>query len=172
MEARVLMMMMIILGCSLKLTEATMDEAEVFHVSGFVKCQDCSQGWNEWVQGDKPIKGARVSITCLDDCDGLAHYGSDATDDDGEFSLIVKKIVHGKKLNLKDCLVRLVSSPDSSCNILTDFGKGKTGVNLRQPSVIYRGVTKYVVGPFYYTTPTCDCDDEPDNNHKTYQGSS
>ncbi|KNA16455.1 hypothetical protein SOVF_089160 [Spinacia oleracea] len=57
MEARVLMMMMIILGCSLKLTEATMDEAEVFHVSGFVKCQDCSQGWNEWVQGDKPIKG-------------------------------------------------------------------------------------------------------------------
>lgn len=27
------------------------------HVGGKVLCQDCTQGWNEWVQGAKPIKG-------------------------------------------------------------------------------------------------------------------
>ncbi|KAL2938365.1 Proline-rich protein 1 [Bienertia sinuspersici] len=74
--------------------------------------------------------------------------------------MIVDKSVHGKNLKPKDCLVRLVSSPDESCHVATDFGHGKSGVKLRQPSVVYRGMTKYVVGPFYYTTPTCD--DEPD----------
>ncbi|KMT02037.1 hypothetical protein BVRB_9g207700 [Beta vulgaris subsp. vulgaris] len=156
----VIVCMMVLLGCTLKTTEATLDESKVMHVSGKVKCQDCSQGWNQWVEGAKPIKGCRVSITCLDEHKGLAYYGSDATDDDGQFNMMVDKSVHGKKISPKDCLVRLVSSPDPSCNIATDFAGGKKGVKLRQASVSYRGMTKYVVGPFYYTTPTCD--DEPD----------
>lgn len=30
---------------------------DVIHVGGKVVCQDCTQGWNEWVNGAKPLKG-------------------------------------------------------------------------------------------------------------------
>ena len=30
---------------------------EVIRVGGKVLCQDCTEGWNEWVNGHKPIKG-------------------------------------------------------------------------------------------------------------------
>lgn len=32
-------------------------ESEFFHVAGKVLCQDCGEGWNEWVNGANPIKG-------------------------------------------------------------------------------------------------------------------
>ncbi|CAO2814333.1 unnamed protein product [Amaranthus hypochondriacus] len=164
---------MVVLGCSLKACEATIDDSEFFHVSGFVKCQDCSETYSQWVQGAKPIQGSRVSITCLDDNKRTAHYGSDETDKEGQFNMAVNKTSHSnKKLNPKDCIVRLVSCPDTSCNIPTDFGLGITGVKLRQPSVVYRGTTQYVVGPFYYTTPACNDDQHSDGDDtSTYQGS-
>ena len=117
--------------------------------------------------------GSRVSITCLDDNKRIAHYGSDETDKDGQFNMAVNKTSHSnKKLNPKDCIVRLVSCPDTTCNIPTDFEHGKTGVKLRQPSVVYRGTTQFVVGPFYYTTPACNDDQDLDaDDTSTYQGS-
>lgn len=33
------------------------DGMDVMHISGKVLCQDCTQGWNEWVDGAKAIKG-------------------------------------------------------------------------------------------------------------------
>jgi hypothetical protein len=39
------------------LASAWEEPAQVIHVGGIVLCQDCSKGWNEWVNGDKPIKG-------------------------------------------------------------------------------------------------------------------
>ncbi|XP_021732643.1 non-classical arabinogalactan protein 30-like [Chenopodium quinoa] len=163
------MMVVIMLGCSLKAIEATTDETEKFHVGGIVKCQNCSGDWNEWAEGGRPIEGARVSITCLDEGKGLAFYNSDATDKYGKFNMVVVKVIHGKNLNPKDCIVRLVSCPDKSCNIPTDFGQGNTGVKLRQPSVMFRDKTEYDVGSFFYTTPTCDVN--PDDDTKSYQGS-
>lgn len=29
----------------------------VIRVGGKVLCQDCTEGWNEWVDGNKPIEG-------------------------------------------------------------------------------------------------------------------
>lgn len=29
----------------------------VIQVGGKVLCQDCTEGWNEWVSGQKPIEG-------------------------------------------------------------------------------------------------------------------
>ncbi|XP_074276572.1 proline-rich protein 1 [Silene latifolia] len=156
-------MIMVILGCSLLLIKGTlgaMNENEVIHIGGKVMCQDCSQGWNDWVQGSNPIKGSTVSVTCLDERKRVVCYKSDKTDEDGEFSMVMEKMVHGKKLNPKNCIVRLVSSPDPSCNVATNFAQGKTGVKLRQPSVVYRDITKYRLGPFYYTTPACACSDD------------
>ncbi|THU69281.1 hypothetical protein C4D60_Mb08t12790 [Musa balbisiana] len=63
------------------------------------------------------------------------------------------KVVH---FDGKDCTVRLVSSPDPTCNVMTDFGGGKCGVRPHHPSVVHRGMLKYTVGPFYFTSPSCD----------------
>ena len=99
----------------------------------------------------------------MDDRKRLTYYGSDTTDYDGEYDLAVDKTVHRKKVNPKDCVVRLVSSPDPTCNVATNFAHGKTGVKLKQPSVLYREMVKYLLGTFYYTTPACD---EPDTTHQ------
>lgn len=39
------------------------EETKVIHVGGKVLCQDCTQGWNDWVNGDKPIKGTTYPLT-------------------------------------------------------------------------------------------------------------
>ena len=102
------------------------------------------------------IAGGKVSITCMDDRSRVVYYGSDATDELGQFDIIVNKYINGKELKAKLCSVRLVSSPDSTCNILTDFAGGKRGVKLNLPSLVYRDQIKYTLGPFYFTKPLCD----------------
>ncbi|KAI3473962.1 hypothetical protein Pfo_028536 [Paulownia fortunei] len=81
-------------------------DTQVFHVAGKVLCQDCNQGWNEWVNGAKPIKGCKVSVTCLDERSRVVQYA---------------------KLKPQNCFLRLVSSPDPVCNIATNFAGGKSG---------------------------------------------
>ncbi|KAK7378715.1 hypothetical protein VNO80_04162 [Phaseolus coccineus] len=162
---RVLMIVItsMLVGCS-----SALDEPEV---SGKVMCQDCTQGWNEWVNGDKPVKGVKVSITCMDKRNRVVYYTSDTTDELGQYDLRLKKRVYGKELDTKRCSVRLVSSPDNVCNIPTDFGDGKSGAKLDNPTLVYRGCIKYMLKPFYYTTPMCDkpdtevSDSEPQDQH-------
>ncbi|KAI4300379.1 hypothetical protein L6164_033765 [Bauhinia variegata] len=154
----------VLVSCSNNNIVLASNEQEVIHVSGKVLCQDCSQGWNEWVHGAKPIKGCIVSLTCMDKRSRVVHYTSDTTDELGKFEILVNKNVLGKQLDVKLCSVRLVSSPEVACNILTDFGGGKSGVKLNLPSLVYRNLIKYVLDPFYYTTPMCDKPDTSDSN--------
>lgn len=57
----------LLVGCTnLGLAE---NEAGVMHVGGKVLCQDCTQGWNEWVHGGKPIKGTIKELTT-----NLSHF--------------------------------------------------------------------------------------------------
>ncbi|KAF5186119.1 Pollen ole e 1 allergen and extensin family protein [Thalictrum thalictroides] len=141
------------------ISEAWKDEPKKIHVGGKVLCQDCTGDWNDWVQGSKPIKGCRVSVTCMDDRGRVMHYASDETDEQGDFDMIVDKNINGKELKPELCSVRLVSSPDNVCNLLTDFAGGRSGVKLTRPSHIFRDLVKYTLGPFFFTTPMCD---EPD----------
>lgn len=46
-------------------------ENQLFHVAGKVLCQDCDQGWNEWVNGAKPIKGFLQILDLHSSCDLL-----------------------------------------------------------------------------------------------------
>ncbi|KDP29206.1 hypothetical protein JCGZ_16595 [Jatropha curcas] len=137
------------------------DGAGVIHVSGKVMCQDCTKGYNEWVNGYRPIKGCKVSLTCMDDRRRVRHYVSDTTDEQGQFDMTVSKYINGKKLNEKLCSVRLLSSPDPTCNVLTDFAGGKSGIKLRRPTFLYRDMVKYILNPFYFTTPMCE---QPDTS--------
>lgn len=104
--------------------------------------------------------GSRVSITCFDRS-RVVYYGSDETDETGEYEITLNKYINGKKLNPRDCFLRLVSSPDPVCNIATNSGGGQKGVALDRPTTVYRDITKYLLGSFYYTTPMCD---EPDTS--------
>ena len=93
----------------------------------------------------------------MDERERVRYYGSDKTDERGQFDLIVDKVLYGgKNLKPKLCTVRLVSSPDKSCDIPTDFGNGQSGVKLVQPFMVFKDLVKFVVGPFYYTTPMCE----------------
>ncbi|XXG45405.1 hypothetical protein AAC387_Pa02g0495 [Persea americana] len=146
--------------------QAWKDEGQVIHVGGKVMCQDCTQGWNEWVHGSRPIKGCKVSIMCMDK-QTVVFYARDETDEEGEFELKVNKSIDGKELKAAGCLVRLISSPDPQCNILTNFSGGQTGVKLGQPTRVFRDLVKYTLGTFYYTSPMCD---EPDTSETPTQG--
>lgn len=86
----------------------------------------------------------------------VVYYASDWADQEGQFELKVNKLIDGKELKVAGCLVRLVSSPDPLCNILTDFACGRSGVKLDQPTHVFRDWVKYTLGPFYYTSPMCD----------------
>ncbi|XP_071709713.1 non-classical arabinogalactan protein 31 [Rutidosis leptorrhynchoides] len=150
----------------------TSDLNGVIRVGGKVLCQDCSEGWNEWVNGHKPIEGCTVSVTCLDERKRVIYYGRDKTDKTGEFQVSIKKYIYGKKIKPETCFTRLVSSSDPVCNIPTDFAGGKTGVKLGHPTLVYRDIIKHVIGPFYYTTPMCDepetNDNDKDNDDNSY----
>ncbi|KAF2307475.1 hypothetical protein GH714_028979 [Hevea brasiliensis] len=159
---------LLLVGCA-NLALAWDGAAGVIHVGGKVMCQDCYKGYNEWVNGDRPIKGCKVSLTCMDERRRVMYYNSDVTDKLGQFDMTVNKYINGKVLKEKLCSVRLVSSPDPTCNILTDFAGGKSGVKLRQPTLIYRDMVKYVLGPFYFTSPMCDQPDTSESNY--YHGS-
>lgn len=65
----------ILMGCT-DLAVASDHEAGNIHIGGRVLCQDCTQGWNQWALGGKPIKGTQyihlgyiiydyVLITCI-----------------------------------------------------------------------------------------------------------
>ncbi|KAF5747852.1 pistil-specific extensin-like protein [Tripterygium wilfordii] len=138
-------------------------EPEFFHVGGKVLCQDCNQGYNEWIHGSKPIKGSKVSITCMDKRHRVIHYGSDETDEQGEYDITISKYKNGKEVKPELCTVRLVSSPDPVCNIFTNFGSGKSGVKLQRPSSVFRDLVKYTLGPFYCTLPMCEKPDTSEN---------
>ncbi|EXB93972.1 hypothetical protein L484_015519 [Morus notabilis] len=140
-------------------------------VAGKVMCQDCTQGWNKWVQGAKPIKGSVVSLTCMDNVRSkVVHYARDTTDELGQFDFSVNLDVCRKKIDPKRCRARLVSSPDPSCNILTDFAGGLTGVKLSSPSSVYRNTIKYDLGSFYFTSPMCKKPDYTSNNSQDGNG--
>ncbi|XAR69678.1 hypothetical protein NMG60_11001369 [Bertholletia excelsa] len=155
----------LVVGCCINGAEAWREEGGVVYVGGKVLCQDCSGSYKEWVLGAKPIKGCRVSITCFDH-GRVVYYGSDETDDAGDFEMPLSKYVNGKELDHTKCSVRLVSSPDPVCKIPTDFAGGRSGVWLRRPTVVYRDLVKHVLGPLYYTTPMCDDPDTTDSEHE------
>lgn len=116
--------------------------------------------------------GCKVSTICMAEGKRVMYYGSDTTDEEGQFQMSINKVINGKPIKKELCFVRLVSSPDKACNVFTDFGGGLSGVKLAQPTSVYGELIKFTLNPFYFTTPMCD---EPDttkandqHDHDTY----
>ncbi|XP_044506697.1 pistil-specific extensin-like protein [Mangifera indica] len=129
----------------------------VTKVTGQVLCQDCSKSYNEWVNNAIPLKGVKVSLTCMDNRRRVMYYRSDETNEEGRFEMSVDKYAYqNKEVKSERCRVRLVSSPHPGCNVFTDFNGGKSGVKLRRPSSVYRDTVAYTMQPFYFTSPMCE----------------
>lgn len=107
----------------------------------------------------------------MDDRRRIIHYTSDTTDELGEYQLIIDSIKNGKQIKRELCSVRLVSSPDPSCNVFTNFGNGVSGVKLiRELATAFNdNLIKYSVSPFYFTTPMCDQPDTTPSTSNPYQ---
>ncbi|KAK8937756.1 hypothetical protein KSP40_PGU014745 [Platanthera guangdongensis] len=109
--------------------------------------------------------GSKVAVTCLDSRRRVVYYGSDETDEKGDFNFPVDLCRyagdHSKAIRPEGCSVRLVSSPEDACNVMTDFGGGRSGARFVRPSHVYPGSLKYTVGPFFFTSPMCE---EPDTS--------
>lgn len=63
-------MVLLIIASSLLMASLSMNivgasNDEVINVGGKVLCQDCTQGWNEWLNGAKPIKGKQPPRICF-----------------------------------------------------------------------------------------------------------
>ncbi|TXG58390.1 hypothetical protein EZV62_016219 [Acer yangbiense] len=151
----------ILIGCTnLAVVMATYGDHNApvgsIHVSGEVWCQDCFKPYNKFSQGDKPLKGVKVSLTCMDERSRVMYYNSDFTDEEGYYEMEVEKYVYGKELKAKLCKIRLVSSPDPTCNVITNFAGGKSGVKLWRPTEVFGDTVKYKSGRFFFTTPMCE----------------
>ncbi|XP_039021890.1 uncharacterized protein LOC120154144 [Hibiscus syriacus] len=109
--------------------------------------------------------GGKVSVTCKDDRSRIIYYESHETDEQGNFNMAVNKYVNGKELQPQSCLIRLVSSPHATCNILTNFAGELKGIKLpNRPTVLYRDLVQYQLGTFFYTTQRC-AKPAADHNH-------
>ncbi|KAL3734997.1 hypothetical protein ACJRO7_024197 [Eucalyptus globulus] len=93
-------------------------------------------------------KGAKVSLTCMDQRHKVIFYRSSDTYGAGQFNIIINNYINEKQPSEKLCLVRLVSSLDL-CNVATNFAGGCRAVKLSCPSSVHREVIKYAVGPLY-----------------------
>nr|CAB3495339.1 unnamed protein product [Digitaria exilis] len=80
----------------------------------------------------------------------------------GVFIIEVPSKVNGRDLAPSRCIVRLASSGDAGCAVLTDFNGGKTGQTPSRLTHVSPGKSTYAVGPYYCTLPRCDVkeDDE------------
>lgn len=45
----------VLIGC-INIVAAANEAGSAIHIGGKVLCQDCTRGWNEWING-KPLKG-------------------------------------------------------------------------------------------------------------------
>ncbi|KAE8684835.1 putative Eukaryotic release factor 1 (eRF1) family protein [Hibiscus syriacus] len=109
--------------------------------------------------------GLKAPIPFKDDRSRIIYYESHETDEQGNFNMAVNKYVNGKELQPQSCLIRLVSSPHATCNILTNFAGELKGIKLpNRPTVLYRDLVQYQLGTFFYTTQRC-AKPAADHNH-------
>ncbi|KAF3333615.1 Non-classical arabinogalactan protein 31 [Carex littledalei] len=100
-------------------------------IEGVVLCQDCGTARGTWsLLNSKPIKGAKVSVTCRDSKNRPAGFYAAETDDNGYFYCPFDVARFNNYFGgdpTKACFIRLLSSPDQGCNALTNINWGIVG---------------------------------------------
>ncbi|KAK6932978.1 hypothetical protein RJ641_035872 [Dillenia turbinata] len=131
-------------------------------VEGMVYCQSCKH-FGTWSLTDaKPIQGAKVSVICKDYKDRVTYYKTCETDKNGYFYAQLDGFKMSHLLldhPLHSCHVKLVSSPDQGCNLLSNINNALYGAPLRYENKrlvgeIYEAVV-YAAGPVAFRPSHC-----------------
>ncbi|KAL5724289.1 hypothetical protein ACHQM5_007568 [Ranunculus cassubicifolius] len=132
-------------------------------VEGVVYCQSC-QRHGTWSLGGgaKPMASAKVSVICKDHKDRVNFYKVFATNEDGYFYGELDGFKMGHYIldhPLHACVVRLVASPNMSCNYPTNVNYGINGASLRYENKVLFGsdyeAVVYSAGPLAYRPSSC-----------------
>ncbi|ONK62597.1 uncharacterized protein A4U43_C07F5760 [Asparagus officinalis] len=135
-------------------------------VEGMVYCQSCSQAGSWSLTGARPLPSAKVGISCRDHKHRVGFYKSVKTDNNGYFycpleGLDLKKYYEGELVHA--CRVRLISSPNVECNLLTNINGGIEGSMLRDVNKTSAGegykTVIYSAGPLAFHPAYCPPED-------------
>jgi hypothetical protein len=136
----------------------------VVRVEGLVLCQSCAKCGSPSLNGAAPLPGARVTVTCRDRKNRVMAWRYPAADYNGYFHAEFG-VEHAGDFFGEDpreaCFVRLLSSPDAKCNVLTNINGGMGGARLRYEGKRWtdgRGIENvvYAAGPLAFKPKKCE----------------
>ncbi|MQL69232.1 hypothetical protein Taro_001486 [Colocasia esculenta] len=127
--------------------------------AGVVYCQSCERVGTWSLTGAKPLPSAKVSVSCIDNKNRVRFYESFQTDGNGYFYAPLQGLdLKGSPAALQPlraCKVRLVSSADPKCNLLTNVNYGIAGAPLREANETSYEVVLYSAGPLAFRPAYC-----------------
>lgn len=135
----------------------------VVRVEGVVLCQSCAKRGSQSLAGAAPLPGAKVTVTCRDWKNRVMAYRRAVADSNGYFhaEFGVQPADKYWKANPRGaCFVRLLSSPDAECNVVTNILGGMEGAPLRDEGKRWtdgRGFRNvvYAAGPLAFRPRKC-----------------
>ena len=137
-------------------------EKTLLVVEGMVYCQSCAHIGSWSLTGARPLPSAKVGISCRDHKNRVGFYKSVKADNNGYFycpleGLEVKRYYKGEFA--RACTVKLLSSPNGECNLLTNINGGIEGSALRDvnKTVVGKGykAVVYSTGPLAFRPGRC-----------------
>ncbi|KAJ4827904.1 hypothetical protein Tsubulata_021766 [Turnera subulata] len=131
-------------------------------VEGKVYCQSCDHYGSWSLTGAEPIPSARVSVICKNHMKQVSYYKALECDEHGYFYAPL----HGLKASnnildhpLHACHVKLVSSPNEHCSLLSNVNYGINGSPFRFENKILRRLGNdavvYAAGPLAFRPAHC-----------------
>ncbi|TKW13576.1 hypothetical protein SEVIR_5G111000v4 [Setaria viridis] len=135
----------------------------VVHVEGLVLCQSCAKRGSPSLDGAAALPGARVTVTCRDRKNRVMTWRCPVADYNGyfhaEFSVEPTSDFFGNDPR-EACFVRLLSSKDAKCNVVTNINGGMGGALLRDEGKRWTnryGIENvmYAAGPLAFRPKMC-----------------
>ncbi|GMN73301.1 hypothetical protein TIFTF001_052154 [Ficus carica] len=131
-------------------------------VEGVVYCQSCDRFGTWSLTGAEPIPSAKVSVICKNYRGQVSFYKAFEADSKGYFYAELE----GYKMShvlldhpLQACKVKLVSSPDAKCSLLSNVNYGMYGSPLRFEKKMLRSenyeAVIYAAGPLAFRPNHC-----------------
>ncbi|KAM0953645.1 hypothetical protein DsansV1_C01g0002171 [Dioscorea sansibarensis] len=129
-------------------------------IEGMVMCQSCKHAGTWSLAEAKPQPSAKVSISCKDHKNRVKHYQVVKASLGGYFYAPLHGLHDINRFNLghpiNACSVRLVSSVDLGCNLLTNINGGIEGAVLRdEKKKLLSGAVVYSAGPLAFRPAHC-----------------
>ncbi|CAN6469762.1 unnamed protein product [Victoria cruziana] len=140
------------------------DDAETVVVQGMIYCQSCKFRGTRSLESAVPLPGAKVSIQCRDH-KGRVGFFKVLTADKGGYAMgelkhpFFKKLARHKMKPATSCTARLIYSPDSDCDMVSNMvNRGMDGCHLHySKGISYRGrqADLYDFGPLAFRPSNC-----------------